>query len=96
MFILKPLNKSSCCDPLTIQTVDVLRQCVPALKGLLEGGQLMDIKQDPGEVADQEDHDDGQEDDGQAVLLPPEQADVLRVVAVDVLDVVEAGAPSEI
>ena len=53
----------------------------------------MDVQKDPGEVADQEDHDDGQEDDGQAVLLPPEQADVLRVVAVDVLDVVEAGAP---
>ena len=54
----------------------------------------MDVQQDPGEVADQEDHDDGQEDDGQAVLLPPEQADVLRVVAVDVLDVVEAGTPA--
>ena len=58
----------------------------------LEGRQLVNVQKDPWKVADEEDHDDRQEDDGQAVFLSPQESDVLRVVAVDVLDVVEARA----
>lgn len=39
----------------------------------------MHVQEDPGEVADEEDEDDGQEDGGQAVLLATHQADVPRV-----------------
>ena len=69
---------------------------LPALDGLPERRKLMDIQKHSWEVADQEDHDDGQEDDGQAVFLSPQESDVLRIVAVDVLlllNVAEACAP---
>ena len=35
----------------------------------LEGRQLVNVQKDPWKVADEEDHDDRQEDDGQAVFL---------------------------
>ena len=59
-----------------------------------EGRQLVNVKKNSGEIANEKDHDDRQEDDCQAVFLPPQQSDVLRVVAVDVLQVVEARAPA--
>ena len=51
----------------------------PARQRLGEGGQLVHVQEDPGEVADEEDEDDGEEDGGQAVLLAAHQADVTRV-----------------
>ena len=51
----------------------------PARQRLGEGGQLVHVQEDPGEVADEEDEDDGEEDGGQAVLLATHQADVTRV-----------------
>ena len=53
---------------------------------------MLVVEMAPGEVAEQEYDDDRQENDGQAVLLATQETDVLRVVAVDVLDVGEAGA----
>ena len=39
------------------------------LHGMLDGHQLVDVEQEPRQVADQEDHDETHEDHGQVVLL---------------------------
>ena len=54
-------------------------------QGLSEGGQLVDVQEDPGEVANEEGQDDRQEDGGQAVLLSPHQPQVGRVHVVRAL-----------